>query len=979
MEKLKSIIMHTGLCMALVCMLCLTACQGKYKYETVDGDPMKARIYTLDNGLKVYLTVNKNEPRIQTYIAVKTGSKNDPAETTGLAHYLEHLMFKGTSSFGTQDFEKEKPLLDSIRNLYEVYRTKTDPTERAAIYHRIDSISGEASKFAIANEYDKLMASIGADGTNAHTSEDETVYQENIPANEVENWAIVQSDRFKDMVIRGFHTELEAVYEEYNRGLTNDYWKIFEQMHKMLFPHHPYGQQTTIGTQEHLKNPSIINIENYFRKYYVPNNMAICMSGDLDFDKTIAIIDQYFGDMEPGDDISPRSFEPEPEMKEVSSADVWGLEQEMVVLGWRMPGLNDAESDKSEILNSLLYNGKSGLIDVDLVQQQKVLAVMSFPEGMTDYSAFLLIGLPKEGQTLDQVKDLLLAEIEKLKKGEFDESLFEGILNNKKLDDMHMLEDNAMRASRFYSAFIHGRDWADYAKETERISKLTKADIVAYANKYLSSDAYALIYKRQGPDTNEKKIDKPAISPIEMNRDKTSKFVADLISRPVDPIQPVFVDFSKDMSIDHFDNGNELLYKENTQNGTFSLRFIVQRGSKQDHLLSEASAYSDYLGTSQMSAEQIKAELYRLACNIGISVNNYETTIYVNGLAENQEAAFKLLEDWLADMQPDEEKLQELVSDVLTERTMAKSNENNCQNRLMYYSIFGPVNPVTDITPAEELMAAQPQQMIDCLKRLADYPASVRYYGPSSLKDIKALVEKYHKSTPKTPFRTDYPTKEEAYVGMPVEANEVFIAPYESKAVKLIMYSDNGQLYDPALEPSVMLFNEYFGGSMNAIVFQELREARGLAYSAGANYATASHKWENNTFYTQIGSQNDKLPDCLDVFHEIIEHMPVAQNSFDLAKDALVKRLATQRYIGDAVLGYYSSCRRLGLDHDLAADIYAKVKDMTLDDLVQFSKQNVAGRTYKYIVLGDEANLDMKKLESLGPIHRLTIDQIFGY
>ena len=279
--------------------------QKKYAYESVEGDPMQARIYTLDNGLRVYLSVNKNQPRIQTYIAVRTGSKNDPAETTGLAHYLEHLMFKGTNHFGTLDYEKEKPLLDEIRDLYEVYRTKTDPAERAAIYHRIDSISGVASTYAIANEYDKLMAAIGANGTNAHTSEDETVYQEDIPANELENWAIVQSERFQNMVIRGFHTELEAVYEEYNRGLTNDFWKVFENVNKLLFPHHPYGTQTTIGTQEHLKNPSIVNIENYFRKYYVPNNIAITMSGDLDMDQTIALIDKYFGSWQRGADVEP--------------------------------------------------------------------------------------------------------------------------------------------------------------------------------------------------------------------------------------------------------------------------------------------------------------------------------------------------------------------------------------------------------------------------------------------------------------------------------------------------------------------------------------------------------------------------------------------------------------------------------------------------------------------------------------------------
>ena len=141
-----------------------------FEYETVPNDPMNARIYTLENGLKVYMTVNKEQPRIQTFIAVRAGGKNDPAETTGLAHYFEHLMFKGTESFGTQNYAKEKPMLDEIEALFEVYRKTTDEAERTAIYHKIDSVSYEASKVAIPNEYDKLMAAIGAVGTNAYTA-----------------------------------------------------------------------------------------------------------------------------------------------------------------------------------------------------------------------------------------------------------------------------------------------------------------------------------------------------------------------------------------------------------------------------------------------------------------------------------------------------------------------------------------------------------------------------------------------------------------------------------------------------------------------------------------------------------------------------------------------------------------------------------------------------------------------------------------
>jgi predicted Zn-dependent peptidase len=271
--------------------------QKEYKYETAPNDPLNARIYTLDNGLKVYLSDYEEAPRIQTYIAVRAGSKNDPADATGLAHYLEHMVFKGTTELGTANWEKEKAELDKIEALYEKYRNTTDEATRKKIYHQIDSVSGVAATYAIANEYDKLTTAIGAKGTNAYTWVDQTVYVNDIPSNQLERWLELEADRFREMVPRLFHTELEAVYEEKNRTLDSDSRKVSEVIYETLFPTHQYGTQTTIGTIEHLKNPSITAIKNYFDKYYVPNNMAIAMSGDIDFDKTIRLIDKYWGRM----------------------------------------------------------------------------------------------------------------------------------------------------------------------------------------------------------------------------------------------------------------------------------------------------------------------------------------------------------------------------------------------------------------------------------------------------------------------------------------------------------------------------------------------------------------------------------------------------------------------------------------------------------------------------------------------------------
>src|SRR5437870_11028661 len=257
-------------------------------------DPMAVRIYELDNGLKVYLTENHETPRFEAQIAVRAGSKNDPPESTGLAHYLEHMLFKGTTRIGTLDYEKEKPHLDGILELYEQHFHQTDPDKRKTIYAEINQESQRAAQFEIANEMDKLYKAMGEEGLNAHTYHEETVYQVNLPANRLEQWAIIESERFQHPVFRLFQPELEIVYEEKNRTLDNKEAIIEFAVNKLLFKKHPYGQQTTIGEVEHLKNPSLKNMYEYYQKHYVPGNMAIVISGDIEPRRTMKFIDKYF-------------------------------------------------------------------------------------------------------------------------------------------------------------------------------------------------------------------------------------------------------------------------------------------------------------------------------------------------------------------------------------------------------------------------------------------------------------------------------------------------------------------------------------------------------------------------------------------------------------------------------------------------------------------------------------------------------------
>ena len=945
-----------------------------YQYQSVDGDLTKTRIYTLDNGLKVYLSVNKEKPRIQTYIAVRTGSKNDPAETTGLAHYLEHLMFKGTKQFGTNNPEAEAPLLDEIEARYEAYRKLTDPAARRQAYHEIDSVSQLAAQYFIPNEYDKLMAAIGAQGTNAFTSNDVTCYTEDIPSNEIENWAKIQSDRFQNMVIRGFHTELEAVYEEYNLYLSDDGDKVWQAMGKKLTPTHPYGTQTTIGTQDHLKNPSITNIKNYFRKWYVPNNIAICMAGDFDPDQTVQIIDRYFGQWQPAADVSQPVFPVQRPLTAPTDTTVIGQQAEELYVGWLAKKASDLQCDTLEVISDILSNGHAGLFDLNLNQQMKVQAAIGYLMTEQDYSSFLLIGQPKPGQSLQKLKDLLLAELNNLKEGRFSDDLLPSIVNNKKLSYQRALDNNVWRVRQHMNSFIRGKSWEQQTGQLERISHMTKQQIVDFARRFFT-DGYAVVYKKQGVDTLQKKIDKPAITPIPANRDQVSKFLTDIKNAKVEPIQPQFVDYQKDLTVGTVKKGLPLLYKHNADNDLFTLVFRYDFGHEDDNRYDVACNYLDYVGTDRLTAAEVKQQFYQLACSYSIYPNADNLSITLTGLSENMVPALQLLENVLRHAKADKDSYDQFVDMELKVRQERKLDQRDCFDYLYQYGVYGPHNQRRDDMTEQQLRQADPQQLLDLLKNLGNLQHTVLYYGPMSEKQLSASVAKLHK----TPKRLAAVPEGQPFTKQQTPQDEIWLAPFDAKNIYMRMYHNEGRDFNPDEAATIMLFNEYFGGGMNGIVFQEMREARGLAYNASANYGRIAKKGEKESYFTHIITQNDKMMDCVRHFHTILDTLPQSEAAFQIAKEAVIKQLASQRTVKMSVLYSYLNMKRLGLDYDLNEKLYRDVQQLTLQDIVRFEQQQMVRKPYRYLILGDEKELDIPSLEQIAPIRRLTLEEIFGY
>jgi predicted Zn-dependent peptidase len=950
-----------------------TSEDGKFTYLTVSGDPLRSRIYTLKNGMTVYMTVNKNEPRIYSAIAVRTGSNNDPADATGLAHYLEHMLFKGTDRYGSLDYEKEKALLDQVEELYEKYRVTTDEAKRKELYAEIDRLSGEAAQFAIASEYDKMLSTIGAKGTNAFTSFEQTVYINDIPANQVEKWLKIESERFRNPVLRGFHTELEAVYEEKNISLDNDNRTAYFSLMETLFPTHNYGQQTTIGTVEHLKNPSIKKIKEYYNSYYVPNNMAICLSGDLDPDATIALIDKYFGGFK-SESITPYNGPEEKPMTGIKTVEVTGPDAELLYMGFRVPSYGHEDEPVLEMIDYMLSNSTAGLIDLNLVKQQRVVEAWSSYQKMKDYAIQMLGGKPVTGQSLEQLRDLLLEQMGKIKKGDFDAALITSVINNMEIEKMREYEQNWGRTFGFVDAYVNGQDWSDHVLYMKKLRAVNRDDVIRVANKYYGEN-YAVVYKRTGERQDIKKVVKPAITPIEVNREAQSPFLKEVVNMNSPEMKPKFLSYTDDINISKLNSGVRVNYVKNVENKLFSMYYLLDFGKRQDNMMAMAIEYLPFLGTDKYSAEELSKKFYELGTSFDVSAGEEQTYVILRGLDKNFEQSVELFEHVLNSAKPDKDALSKLIDRTLKQRTDAKLNKRQILWRgMMTYGMYGKKNPFNNVMNEKEMRAVSASDLTDQLHKLTSYDHKVLYYGPDDPLIVKEVLNKYHE----VPASRIAVPSEDPYTYVETETTKVYFVEYDMVQAEILWLSRSVP-YDVEMTAMANLFNEYYGGNMSSIVFQTIRESKALAYSTFSAFVTP--RKANDPYFVQayVGTQADKLHDAVAGMQSLLDEMPQSDNLLENSRAAIKNKLETERIIRAAILFNYESALRMGLNRDIRKDVYTQIDNMDFETVQAFHKKYVADKSFNLLILGSKKNIDLKSLEQYGEVIELSLEDLFGY
>lgn len=968
----------SGFCIRLIL---LTVCAGLVPVAAQAGytrvnrpnpaDPMAVQIFKLDNGLMVYLTENHESPRFYAEIAVRAGSKNDPAEATGLAHYLEHMLFKGTRNIGTLDYEKEKPHLDRIVELYEQHYRETDPEKRKAIYTQINEQSQLAAQYEIPNEMDRLYNAMGSDNLNAHTWHEETVYQIDLPSNRLDQWAVIESDRFQKPVFRLFQSELEVVYEEKNRTLDNKDRLINYATMEQLFKVHPYGQQTTIGTVEHLKNPSLKQVYDFFNTYYVPNNMAIFISGDITIANAIALIDRHFSAWQSRPLPEMKQWE-EPPLNGAEKVNVTYLAEEYVMLAFRTTSNRDPDAEALQLVDMVLDNSTAGLINLNLNQQQKVRQAGCSPSQFNDSGFQTLWGIPKQGQSLEEVEALLLEQLEKVKKGEFEDWIIPAIVNDFKKNQKAGLESNGSRAAWIRGSFLEYEDWDHAVANLGRLSKLTKADVVRVANKYFGSN-YVAGYRRNGPP-NVPQIDKPQIDPIDIDPTRESAFAAKVLDMPVKELTPIFVNPKTDYLIKPYYEGANLYYAKNPLNDLFTFTINFDIGRRHHDKLSAAALLLNRSGTSKLNGEELKKEWYRLGTDFAITVGDYQTSVSISGLDEQFKPSLALMMDYVKNPKTDQATLDELLKIILANREDAKKNFQTIQQALVQYNRYGKESSYLKMTTNDQIQKVTVDELFGLIKGLFEYQSRISYTGTLPVPQVLSVLKTAYPLSGKLKPAPPYPFLK---AREPAETEILFFNKEMAQAQVRIEFG--GETLNEAVNPPVTLYNNYFGGDMSAIIFQELREARALAYAADARYLAGDRKGDQDLMVGIIGTQADKTSDAVGAFIDLMDNMPVSVDRFDAAREAVLNDYRTSKLGFREVLGAVAAWERQGLPVDPRKARYEQIVNAKLELMLSFYNERLKGRRKLISIVGDKNKINMENLAKYGKITELTLTDLFVF
>ena len=918
------------------------------------------------------LSENHDAPQIFGAVIVKAGSKNDPADATGIAHYLEHMLFKGTQELGTTDWKSEKPLLDRISLLYEDLSRTKDKNERILIQKEINDLSKRAGDYSIPNELDRILTSMGSTNLNAFTTDEMTVYHNAFPANQVSKWLDVYSHRFQTPVFRLFQSELETVYEEKNRALDNTFYQVFETFNKNLYKKHPYGQQTTLGTVEHLKNPSLKKMYDFYNTYYVANNMALVLSGDFNSEQMILLIKEKFGKLRAGE-IPEYVPVREDTLVNRHLVKVKMTPVSVGILGYRTVSYGHPDLPVCEVINNLLSNEAAcGMID-KLKLEGKILECGLMPVTMNEYGSTVIYFIPKIlGQGLEKSERLVRAKIEKLRIGEYDDALLAAVKLNLIGKAQEKWEENESRVMEMVQSFSEGIDWGKYVKYEEAIGKVTREDIKRVAELYYNHSFLAMHSKMGFP--KKEKLQKPGYDPILSKNEEKSPYRQAWEKIPSNAAQPRFVDFTRDVKVENLAKGCDLKYVKNPVNDIFTLKLKFGKGGMKDPVLPYAADYFNLVGIPGIEGSKFKEALYKTGCTLNFYADDEAFYCELTGLETGIEEAFKLMTSFLKNPDTDNKMAGKMRNDVKTQRKLERAEPDGIADALQEYVCFGKNSSYLREISDKKLGGYSAKELIKHYRGIYEYEMDVYFVGKKPIEDIRAMFSQYF----------DFPAviypKTKTIVLDRVFPDETTIYFIEKKGAvqSHIYFNEKGKVANLKDEALIRAFNLYFGGDMSSIVFQQIREFRSLAYSTWAKYYSSPLAGKTNHFTGFIGCQGDKTLEATESMIKLIRTMPLYHERMEDIRSALLEKANSSRPSFREIAETIEAWVEKGFTRDPNEMLQTEFKDMDFGMMVAFYQKEIAKKPLAITIVGDPANFDIYALMKYGTLELVKEKQIFA-
>ena len=945
-----------------------------YQSQAEDLNALKVKEYRLENGLTVWLNEDHSQPKVFGAVVVKAGAKDCP--DTGIAHYFEHMMFKGTDRIGTLDYESEKVLLDSIAMKYDELAMTEDTAARARLQKEINELSIRSSEYVIPNEFNRLINRFGGSGLNAATSYDATIYFNTFSPQYMVQWAEINSERLINPVFRLFQSELETVYEEKN--MYGDFigGQVMDTLMARYFGPHPYAYPI-IGSTKNLKNPRLTEMHKFFEDYYVASNMALILSGDFDAQQVMPILEKAFSRIRSGN---------APKQEKVMLPPFNGRETMKVKfpipfikamgLGFRGVSANHEDQVALNIAVNLLNNSNgTGYLD-KLMVEHKLMGALAINESMNEAGILAVAIMPKLLiQSYSSAEKMVWDEINRVKNGDFSDEMFNSLKLEQKRQYASSLENIDSRATIMMNLFSQGKSWNDYLNEVARIESITKEDVVRVAQKYFSNN-YLCVTKSTGKYPKDN-LPKPAFSPVvPRNADASSSYAKQLEKIPEQQVAPRIIDFEKDVKTSKLTPLVTLYTTPNPLNDIFTLNISYGIGALEQPELMQLTNYLQLLGTESLSFEQFRSRLQSIGSTLAFDVTPDAFVMKVTGFDNHIDETMELVGDFIRHAKADDKKLRQIVDDAkVSEKAFFKSGDN-VASALLEQVKYGDQSRYLRKLSLSQIKKLKGKDMLAIYDKVRSVQCDLHYCGTLPVEKVIGTIRQ-HLPLERTTVASNSPYYREL---KQYDRPTVFFIDMPDMAQSIVYgYVKGDPVDDKASRHASRLFSVYFGGDMSSLMFQEIREFRSFAYRTSGRYQLPNHahKGTAGSFTAMLSTQSDKTLDALGVLDSLIREMPLKPERVEAVKQMLVNRINNDYLPFRNLSEKVASTRMEGFDRDPAEEFLRDIATMDMQDISRFYREQISGRPVVYVIAGNRKHIDMKKLAEYGTIIKVKKKDIY--